>query len=147
MQKQILRGLGGIGRWRICLAWRRAMQLPFSQLAVVKLAADMRLGSIGPAKNFGLRILDAFKRPQCLGHGHHVQQADTASEFGVEHDRAVDIADGSIGGALEDLHQPGEMQQQPHHQQAAGDGDTGPAIRAVGGHHAGNSGQRDKNSL
>ena len=78
MQKQILRGLGGVGRWHGGLARRRAMQLPFSQLAIVKLAADVGLCFIGPAKNFGLRILDAVECSQRPGHGHHVQQADTA---------------------------------------------------------------------
>ena len=100
MQKQILRGLGGVGRWHGGLALRRAMQLPFSQFAIVKFAADMGPGFIGPAKNFGLRILDAFKCSQCLGHGHHVHQADTGSEFGVEHDGTADVADRSIGCLL-----------------------------------------------
>ena len=47
-----------------------------------------------------------------------MHQVDPGFELGVEHDRAVHMADGAVGRALQHLDQAGEMQQGPHHQAA-----------------------------
>src|SRR5665647_672249 len=76
-----------------------------------------------------------------------MQQRHAGPEPGVEHDGAIDMADGPVGGALEHLHHAVEVQQHPHHQPGSDYRHASPAVRPVSQHHRRNAGDRNKYSL
>jgi hypothetical protein len=116
----------------VLIVLRRPVQGPLDQLALLEFAGDVRGRAVGPAEDLGLHVLLGQQLADRLGHRHHVQQARPRLELGVEHDRAVAVADGPVGGALQHLHHPRDAQQGPHDDAGHHQRHAGPAIGVVG---------------
>ena len=86
------------------------------QLATHKGTGHHRFAAVFPFKHFGLLALDAFEQAQRPRQGDRVQQRGAGFEFGVQHHGAVNIADGPVRGALQDLHHAAEVKQDAEHQ-------------------------------
>jgi hypothetical protein len=74
---------------------------------------------------------------QRLGQRYHVQQRHTFVQLGIEHHRAVHIANWPIRRPLQDLHGAVEMQQQPKHQTRPHKSHTLPTVILVRCHQSG----------
>ena len=125
----------------------RPEKFVMGQLTAYESTGHKRLRAVCPAKHFGLLAFGRLQGAQRTRHGNHMQQGHTKLELGIEHHRAVNMADRTGSCPLEHLHHAAEMHQHPKHQHTDGSRYAGPAVRPISQYGTSNQGKGNENFL